>query len=280
MERMNRFRVGAVQMTSSLELEENLEAAARHIETAVAEGAMLVGLPEFFALIGRQRDDTFQIREQPGTGPIQAFLSEQARHHGIWLLGGSMPIAIDGEPRVRAASLLFDADGREVARYDKIHLFDVHVDGDSKGVYQESQGVQPGTEPVVVDTPFGRLGLSICYDLRFPELFRGLAASGMDVLMVPSAFTATTGEKHWEVLLRARAIENLCYVVAPAQWGRHQGGRDTYGDSLIIDPWGEVLSRLPSGNGVVVHEVDLEKLDELRQRFPALEHSRLGPRHA
>jgi nitrilase len=162
-----------------------------------------------------------------------------------------------------------------VARYDKIHLFDVLVEGDSKRVYQESAGVEPGNELVVADTPFGRIGLSVCYDLRFPEMFRGLAASEMDLLMVPSAFTAVTGKVHWEVLLRARAIENLCYVVAPAQAGRHEGGRETYGDSLIVDPWGEVLARLPTGNGVVVHEINRQRLTMLRSDFPALQHSTL-----
>lgn len=275
MDYKSKFRVAAVQMTSSLDVSANLAAARQHIKAAVTDGAELVALPEFFALIGRQRNDAFSIRETPGDGPIQAFLSEQARRHGIWILGGSMPMAIPHSNRVRAASLLYDAQGRMVARYDKIHLFDVLVEGDSKRVYQESAGVEPGNELVVADTPFGRIGLSVCYDLRFPEMFRGLAASEMDLLMVPSAFTAVTGKVHWEVLLRARAIENLCYVVAPAQAGRHEGGRETYGDSLIVDPWGEVLARLPTGNGVVVHEINRQRLTMLRSDFPALQHSTL-----
>ena len=268
------YRVAAVQMTSGLDVSANLDAARRHIETAVAEGAELVALPEFFALIGRQRDDAFSIRESPGVGPIQTFLSEQAKRHGIWLVGGSMPMAIPGSKRIRAASLLYDAQGCLVARYDKIHLFDVLIEGDSKRVYEESAGVEPGCEVVVADTPFGRIGLSVCYDLRFPEMFRGLAAAEMDLLMVPSAFTAVTGRVHWEVLLRARAIENLCYVVAPAQAGQHEGGRETYGDSLIVDPWGDVLARLPTGNGVVVHVVDRQRLCKLRRDFPSLTHAK------
>jgi len=271
----SQFRVGAIQMTSGLDVDTNLETAHTLIAAAVEDGAELVALPEFFALIGRQRDDAFQIREQYGQGPIQDFLRDQARRHGIWLLGGSMPMAVEGAPRVRAASLLYDSAGEVVARYDKVHLFDVDVEGDSKRIYQESQGVEPGNQLVVADTPFGRLGLSICYDLRFPELFRGLADTGMDMLMLPSAFTAVTGRVHWEVLLRARAIENLCYVIAPAQWGRHEGGRETYGDSLIIDPWGDVLARLPESVGTLVHEIDLSRLNELRSRFPSLDHTTL-----
>ena len=272
MEPKLQYRAAALQMTSGLDVSANLLSAGHLIETAVAQGAELIVLPEFFALIGRQRNDAFSIREQPGDGPIQSFLSEQANRHGVWIVGGSMPMAIANTQRIRAASLLFDSNGQRVARYDKIHLFDVLVEDDSKRIYQESAGVEPGNELVVADSPFGRIGLSVCYDMRFPEMFRAMASQAMDVLTVPSAFTVPTGRVHWEVLLRARAIENLCYVIAPAQVGQHEGGRETYGDSVIIDPWGKVLARLQDGNGVVVADIDIAHLRRLRSDFPALEH--------
>lgn len=275
MQALQRFRVAAVQMASGTNVSANLAEAARHIAEAVAHGAQLVALPEFFALMGKRDADILGIRETPGDGPIQTFLSEQASSHDIWLLGGTIPLACEIPDKIRAASILFDSEGRQVARYDKIHLFDVTVEGDSKKDYQESRIIDAGTEVVVLDTPFGRLGLSVCYDLRFPELYRAMAVEGMDLLMLPSAFTAVTGKAHWETLVRARAIENLCYVVAPAQGGYHLNGRETNGDSMIVDPWGSVLSRLTKGSGIVAHEVDRERASDLRRSFPSLQHMRL-----
>lgn len=270
------FSVGAVQMASGCNVAANLAQAREHIRTAAAEGARLVALPEFFAFMGRQDTDVLEICEEPSSGPIQDFLRNQAREHGVWLAGGSVALRAGESGRIRAACLLFDDGGRLVARYDKMHLFDVHVEGDSKRVYQESRLVEPGGKWCVVDTPFGRIGLAVCYDLRFPELFRAMAREGMETLILPSAFTAVTGMAHWEVLLRARAIENQCHVVAPAQGGYHVSGRETHGDSMIVDPWGTVLKRLPKGGGVIVHRIDPTVSRRLRRDFPALQHIRLG----
>ncbi len=275
MERLTRYKVAAVQMETGPQVSKNLTEAARHIESAAAQGAKLVALPEFFALMGNTARETLAIREADGDGPIQSFLSEQARTHSVWLVGGTIPLQCEHPEKLRAASLLFDERGERVARYDKIHLFDVTVN-DAKRHYSESRTVAPGAEAIVVDTPLGRLGLTVCYDVRFPELFRLLAARGMDVLMLPSAFTALTGAAHWETLLRARAIENLCYLVAPAQQGYHASGRETYGDSMIVDPWGTVLARLATGHGVVIHEIDIDAMQAVRRDFPALEHMRVG----
>jgi len=275
MSTLTRYKVAAVQMETGPEVSANLDQAAMHIESAAQQGAKLIALPEFFALMGNSPQDAVKIREPSGNGPIQEFLSLQAASHSVWIVGGSIPMRANHPDKFLAASLLFDDRGRQVARYDKIHLFDVTVN-DDKRHYRESQTASPGSQAVVVDTPFGRLGLSVCYDIRFPELYRQLSAKGMDVLMLPSAFTAVTGAAHWDVLLRARAIENLCYVVAPAQQGHHANGRETYGDSMIVDPWGSVLARLPTGQGIVVHEIDLETIRAIRNDFPVLEHIRVG----
>ena len=275
METLTRYKVAAVQMETSADVSANLAEAARHIESAAAQDVKLVALPEFFALMGKHPQDALDIREADGEGPIQDFLSEQARTHSLWIVGGTIPMRCEQVEKFRAASLLFNDRGERVARYDKIHLFDVTVN-DTKRHYSESQTASPGGDAVVVDTPLGRLGLTVCYDVRFPELFRQLAKQGMDVLMLPSAFTAVTGAAHWETLLRARAIENLCYLVAPAQQGYHANGRETFGDSMIVDPWGAVLARLTSGPGIVVHEIDLERVQTLRRDFPVLEHIRVG----
>ena len=275
MKTFTRYKVAAVQMETGPEVSGNLAEAARHIESAATQGAKLVALPEFFALMGKTPEDALAIREADGEGPIQSFLAEQARRHSIWLVGGTIPLRSEHPDKLLAASLLYNDQGERVARYDKIHLFDVTVN-DAKRHYRESRTASPGDSGVVVDTPFGRLGLTVCYDVRFPELFRQLTAKGMDVLMLPSAFTAVTGAAHWETLLRARAIENLCYLVAPAQQGYHANGRETYGDSMIVDPWGTVLARLATGHGVVVQEIDLERVNTVRREFPALEHIRVG----
>ena len=267
--------VAAIQMTSSHVVADNLQAAGELLREAKALGAEVACLPENFSFIGLRDADKLQVAEADGDGPVQAFLSDTARQLKLWILGGSTVIKSDSADRVANASLLFDADGNRVARYDKIHLFDVTIPGRNER-YLESAHVTPGRAAAVADTPAGRLGLSVCYDMRFPELYRDLVAQGAEWLAMPAAFTVPTGRAHWETLLRARAIENLCYVVAPAQSGTHTSGRETYGDTLIVDYWGEVLARLPKGTGVITADIDRAKLKETRARFPALDNRRLG----
>ena len=266
--------VAAVQMASGPNVTANLEEAEKLIKTAVQQEAKLVVLPENFAIMGMTEVDKVAIAETAGEGPIQQFLSQQASKHGIWIVGGTVPIESSVTGKVYSASQLYNDSGEMVARYDKLHLFDVMLE-DSNESYNESETIESGNDVVVVDTPFGKLGMAICYDLRFPELFRAMADVGMEICVLPSAFTNLTGRAHWESLLRARAIENLCYMIAPDQGGYHKNGRETYGDSMIVDPWGVVLNRLPHGTGVVVSDVDLEKLRKTRQNFPALKHKRL-----
>jgi predicted amidohydrolase len=260
-------RIAAVQMVSGPNVTGNLEEAGRLIAMAAARGAQLVALPEYFGIMGMKDTDKVAVREKPGDGPIQAFLSNAARKHQIWIVGGSAPLVSSDPGKVRNSSLVYDAAGTQVARYDKIHLFGFQMGEEH---YHEASTIEPGDEPVTVNTPFGRLGLSICYDLRFPELYR--AMKDVDIILVPSAFTETTGRAHWETLLRARAIENLAYVLAPAQGGRHANGRETHGDSMVIDPWGVVLDRLPRGAGVVIADVNLARMQGLRRSLPALSH--------
>lgn len=267
------MKIAAVQMVSGVEVAANLDQAARLIGEAAAQGARLVALPENFALMARDDATRLAAAENDGAGPIQDFLAAQARAHGLWLIGGSVPIKTRTPDKMRAACLVFDARGARVARYDKIHLFDVTLANGEH--YRESSSIEPGDTPVVVDTPFGRLGLSICYDLRFPELYRRLLDLGAVTMVVPSAFTATTGRAHWEVLARARAIENLAYVIAPNQGGLHENGRETHGDSMIVSPWGEVLARRPQGAGVVVAAFDPERLQQTRSQLPSIQHRRL-----
>jgi nitrilase len=266
--------VAAIQMASGPNVKANLEEAEKLIKTAVQQDAELVVLPENFAIMGLSEMDKVAIAETAGEGPIQQFLSQQASKHGVWIVGGTIPLESGVTGKVYSASLLYNGSGDMVARYDKIHLFDVLLE-DSNESYNESETIESGDDIVVVDTPFGKLGMAICYDLRFPELFRAMADVGMEICVLPSAFTSLTGRAHWESLLRARAIENLCYMVAPDQGGYHKNGRETYGDSMIIDPWGVVLNRLPHGTGVVVSDIDLEKLRKTRKNFPALQHKRL-----
>ncbi|MDP9082724.1 MAG: carbon-nitrogen hydrolase family protein, partial [Pseudomonadota bacterium] len=232
-------KVAAIQMTSGHIVADNLAAAAVLLRQAKDAGADIACLPENFSFIGLRDADKLQVAEPDGTGPVQAFLSETARELHMWILGGTIVIRGDTERRVANTSLLIDAAGKRVARYDKIHLFDVTIPGRDEQ-YLESNHVTPGREPVIADTPVGRLGLSVCYDVRFPELYRELVTRGAQWLAIPAAFTVPTGRAHWETLLRARAIENLCYVVAPAQAGTHSSGRETYGDTIIIDYWGQV----------------------------------------
>ena len=267
--------VAAIQMTSGHRVEDNLEAAAKLLREAKDAGAELACLPENFSFIGLKDADKLAVAEADGSGPVQQFLSETARALGLWILAGTTVIKGDSARRVSNTSLLLDAQGKRVARYDKIHLFDVAIPGRNEQ-YLESTHATPGRKVVVADTPVGRLGLSVCYDMRFPELYRELVARGAEWLAMPAAFTVPTGRAHWETLLRARAIENLCYVVAPAQWGTHSSGRETYGDTLVVDYWGQVLARLPSGIGVITAQFDLERQAETRARFPALENRRLG----
>ena len=271
-------RVAAVQMVSGPEVAANLEAAARLVAAAAAAGAKLVALPENFYIIGRHEGDKVRAREKDGAGPIQDFLSATARRHGVWLLGGTVPLAAEDESRIRSASLLYDDAGRRVARYDKMHVF--RFDGGPTGpggaleTYDESRTVEPGEAPAAVDSPFGRIALSVCYDVRFPELYRSLGP--FDLMLVPSAFTVPTGTAHWETLLRARAIENQAYVLAPAQGGTHPGGRRTYGHSMVIDPWGEVLGVRVNGEGVVLAELDIARIQQVRAQLPALQNRRLN----
>ncbi|MGQ0523230.1 MAG: carbon-nitrogen hydrolase family protein [Betaproteobacteria bacterium] len=260
-------RIAAIQMASGPNVEGNLNEASRLIAIAAEQGAKLVALPENFAIMGTTERDKLAVREKPGEGPIQNFLSAIAKRHEIWLVGGSIPLAASVPDKVRNTCLVYDDQGRLVARYDKIHLFGFEMGEEN---YREERTIEAGKELVTIDTPVGHLGLSICYDLRFPELYR--AMKEVDIISVPSAFTETTGKAHWEVLVRARAIENLAYVLAPAQGGYHVGGRETHGDSMIVDPWGVVLDRLPRGSGVVMAGVNLAHLARLRQSLPARTH--------
>jgi predicted amidohydrolase len=274
------IKAAVLQMTSAPEVEANLAMARGLLERARAEGATLAALPENFAIMGRKEADKVAAAEIPGEGPIQAFLGHCARELGLWIIGGTIPLRVENEPkRVAAASLVFDDQGRCVGRYDKIHMFDVGIpnrDAPQRNErYRESATVAPGSQPKVVPTPLGMIGMAVCYDVRFPELFRVLQEQGAEILSLPSAFTAPTGKAHWELLMRARAVENLCYVLAPAQSGIHPNERETWGDSLIVDPWGQVLSRVTdAGPGLAVAEIDRTVQQELRERFPVLSHRR------
>src|ERR1700693_4336915 len=268
-------KVAAIQMTSSHIVADNLSAAGVLLREAKDQGCDIACLPENFSFIGLKDADKLQVAEPDGDGAVQSFLSDTARKLKMWILGGTIVLRADSERRVANSSLLIDAAGKRVARYDKIHLFDVTIPGRNEQ-YRESTHVLPGRDPVIADTPAGKLGLSVCYDMRFPELYRELVSQGAEWLAMPAAFTVPPGRAHWETLLRARAIENLCYVVAPAQSGTHTSGRETYGDSLIVDYWGLVVSRLAKGSGVITADIDLAKQTETRSRFPALENRRLG----
>lgn len=262
-----KFKVAAVQMVSEPEVQANLAIAGELIAQAAGEGARLVALPEYFCILGLRDRDKVRVREADGHGPIQDFLAGTAARNKVWLVGGSAPLECADPDKVRNSCLVYDDSGRRVARYDKIHLFGFDLGAER---FQESRSIEPGGEVVTLETPFARLGLSICYDLRFPEIYRKMGT--VDLILVPSSFTATTGKAHWEMLLRARAVENQAYVLAPAQGGHHQNGRDTWGHSMIIDPWGEVLSVLASGPGVVAADVDHAEIARVRLSLPALTH--------
>jgi len=268
-------KVAAIQMTSGHIVADNLAVAGELLREAKEAGAEIACLPENFSFIGLRDSDKLQVAEPDGDGAVQSFLSSTARKLKMWILGGTIVIRGDSERRVANASLLIDAAGKRVARYDKIHLFDVTIPGRDEQ-YRESTHVTPGRTVVVADTPVGKVGLSVCYDMRFPELYRDLVSQGAEWLAMPAAFTVPTGRAHWETLLRARAIENLCYVVAPAQTGTHTSGRETYGDSLIVDYWGQVLSRLAKGSGLITADIDLAREAETRARFPVLDNRQLG----
>jgi nitrilase len=254
-------------MVSEPEVQANLAVAGELIARAAGEGAQLVALPEYFCILGLRDRDKVDVREADGQGPIQDFLAEAAARNKVWLVGGSVPLECADPNKVKNTCLVFDQAGRRVARYDKIHLFGFDLGAER---FQESRSIEPGSEVVTVDAPFGRLGLSICYDLRFPEIYRKMGV--VDLILVPSSFTATTGKAHWEMLLRARAVENQAYVLAPAQGGHHKNGRDTHGHSMIIDPWGNVLAVLASGPGVITAEIDHAEIARVRQSLPALTH--------
>lgn len=267
---LQRFRVAALQMVSAPEVDANLQRAEALIAEAAAAGAQLVALPEYFCLLGRQDGDKVAVREADGSGPIQQFLAEAALRHGLWLIGGTLPLWCDAPDKVRNSCLVFDDQGQRRARYDKIHLFG--FDNGSER-FDEARSIQPGTQPVALDSPFGRIGLSVCYDLRFPELYRAMGECSL--LVVPSAFTYTTGRAHWEILLRARAIENQCYVLAAAQGGQHENGRRTWGHSMLIDPWGEIVAQHAEGEAIVMGRFDPDQLQSVRASLPALKHKKL-----
>lgn len=264
----------AIQMNSSQDVKANLQQAERLIAQAAHANATLVVLPENFALMTEHAAARIKHSENFGGGMIQDFLAAAARNFKIWIVGGTLPLRCDEAARVRAACLVFNDHGECVARYDKLHLFDVIIE---KGVeeYHESAGIQPGEEIVVVDTPLGKLGLIVCYDIRFPELCRCLFNKGAELISIPAAFTVRTGQAHWEVLARSRAIENFCYVIGAGQTGLHEGNRKTYGHSLIVDPWGTVLHGLADEVGIVTAEIDLEYLREIRRNLPVAAHQRI-----
>jgi len=268
-------RIAAVQMTSTYDVNENLATAKTFIQQAADDGAGLIVLPEMFGIMGMDQADKIRNREEAGRGPMQDFLSQQALEHKVWIVGGTIPVAIaKDENRARAACFVIDDQGKEVARYDKVHLFDVHLKA-SQEDYSESKTIEPGDKIVVVQTPFGKLGLAVCYDVRFPELFRRMHAQDVEIIAIPTAFTFTTGAAHWDVLVKARAIENLAYVVTACQTGSHPNGRKTYGHSMIVNPWGEVKASLAQGPGFIAADINLDYLHQLRQDFPVLSHRKL-----
>jgi nitrilase len=264
--------VAAIQMTSGTDVSENLRTAERLLRLAAAErGASVAVLPENFSIMARDDAGRQAVAEEEGAGPVQEFLARIAAAEKLWIVAGTTPLRRTGELRLATACMVYDASGSRVARYDKIHLFDVDLPEKGES-YRESAHFAPGNEVVVVDTPAGRLGLSVCYDMRFPELYRALSAAGADWFTMPAAFTVPTGQAHWETLLRARAIENLCHVVAAGQWGAHPNGRSTWGHSMIVDHWGRVLTELATGEGVTAARIDIAAQLEARRAFPALTH--------
>jgi len=266
--------IASIQMISGTRCSDNLAEVERLLLEAKQQGAELALLPENFPMMAQEDAGVLSIKESIGQGPIQDFLSQQAKKHAMWIVAGTLPITSDDPEKVYAACLIYDAHGERVARYDKIHLFDVDLENDES--YKESATMMAGSQPLVIDTPFARIGIAVCYDLRFTEMFRCLIDQGAELIAVMAAFTATTGEAHWECLLRARAIENLCYVAASNQGGLHENGRETYGNSMIIDPWGRLQSRIGQGAGVIVAEIDTAALHQTRKSFPCLQHRKFS----
>jgi nitrilase len=265
------FRVAALQMVSAPDRERNIAEAGRLIAQAARDGAQLVLLPEYFCFLGFKDTDKLALRETPHEGPIQQFLSDAARKHGVWVIGGTLPLASPEPDRVLNTTLVFDPTGKQVARYDKIYLFNFEKGEES---FDEARTICPGSEVRTFEAPFGRVGLSVCYDLRFPEIYRKMGDCAL--IVVPSAFTYTTGRAHWEILLKARAVENQCYVLAAAQGGKHENGRRTWGHSMLIDPWGEIVAIREEGAGVAAGSVDLARIEAVRQSLPAYRHRVLG----
>jgi predicted amidohydrolase len=266
--------IAAIQMCSSDHVAENLKTAGDLIAEAASHNAQLVVLPEMFAIMGKAVEDKIRVQETFGAGPIQEWLAKQSSKYGIWIIAGTIPLSSNNKDKVCAACLVFNDKGLCVARYDKMHLFDVELS--AQEVYRESDTIEAGKKIVIVDTPFGKIGLAVCYDIRFPELFRSLFNQGVDIFVLPSAFTIKTGTAHWEVLLRARAIENFCYMIAAAQGGTHTNGRQTYGHSLIVEPWGEIIAKLPGTNaGVIYADIDLQKVKQARAAIPVDKHQKI-----
>ena len=273
-------KIAAIQMASGTNVSANLNEVSRQISSAVEAGAKLIVLPENFSIMGLQDSDQLKVAEDEGTGPIQDFLAKQAKANNIWLIAGTIPLKLNSDDpdyskKAYSSCLVYNEKGERVARYDKIHLFDVHLEITGE-TYKESETFEGGDHVTVIDTPFGKVGLAICFDLRFPELFRQLTLQGAEIIVLPAAFTAITGKAHWEVLVRARAIENLSYVIAAAQGGYHVNGKETHGDSMIVDPWGAVIDHLPHGSGYVIADVDIENIKNIRGNFPVLENRRIS----
>jgi len=267
---LKKFKAAAIQMASGPNVAANLTEVGRLIDSAAMQSVQLVVLPENFSLMPMDEAQRIEEAEDYGSGPAQEFIAARAREYKIWIVAGTIGIRSRSADRIRSSSIVYDDQGKDVARYDKIHLFDVKLG--TGEVYAESRIFEPGNEVVVVDTPFGNLGLAICYDLRFPELFRAMLDRDVELFALPSAFTARTGKAHWEVLVRARAIENLAYVIAAGQGGYHVNGRDTHGDSMIVGPWGDIHDRLPRGSGMVVAEIDRDQQASLRSSLPCIHH--------
>lgn len=268
-------RAAAIQMVSTSDVDANLQTAGELLDQAANMGAQMAVLPENWPLMGNTDSDKLVCRESYGRGPLQDFMSGRARDLGLWLIGGSIPLATGTPDHVFNSCLVFSPEGNCTARYDKIHLFDVNVGRDGNESYRESDSISPGREIIVANTPFGNIGMSICYDLRFPELYRGMLSRDVVIITVPSAFTRTTGKHHWEILLRCRAVENLCFVIAAGQGGQNNEKRGTWGHSMIIGPWGDILASMDSGPGVVCTDLNLRHLHTIRESFPALDHRKL-----
>lgn len=263
-------RVAAIQMVSTPSVVENIAAARKQIANAAAKGATLVLLPEYWAVMGMHETDKIGLAEYIDDGPIQSFMSSIAREHNIWLIGGTLPMAAPQADKVLNTTMVYSPEGERVQRYDKIHLFSFTKGAES---YDEARTILHGNDVTTFDAPFGKVGLSVCYDLRFPELYRAMGDCAL--IVVPAAFTYTTGNAHWEILLRARAIENQCYVLAAAQGGHHINGRSTWGHSMLIDPWGEIRDVLPTGEGLVIGDIEPHHLSSIRENLPALKHRKL-----